>query len=430
MTVDTPKIGRSPRHYWDSAMPLTEVQVKQAKPKEKDYKLGDGKGLFLLVTKAGAKYWRLKYRHPHTKRERLLALGVYPETGLKKARQKRDAARQLLLDGIDPSDHRKARRADNYEAATNTFEALAREWYTIKMRDKSESYRYRIMRVLERDLFPYLGRRPITEITPPELLTVLRRIEERGAIDTAKDAKQTASRVFRFAIAGGRATNDPAAVVGDQLQPAKKKHYAAITNPADVGKLLVNIDNYQGTPTVRAALKLAPLLFCRPGELRALEWEEINWEEQRIEIPAEKMKMREPHIIPLARQAVAILRDLEPLTGRFRYVFPSERGASRCMSENAIRVALRNMGYTNEEMTGHGFRAMARTLLDEVLNERVEYIEHQLAHTVKDANGTAYNRTKHLAQRTAMMQRWADYLDALREQAKAENVVTVKFGTQ
>ncbi|WP_308364306.1 MULTISPECIES: integrase arm-type DNA-binding domain-containing protein [unclassified Microbulbifer] len=411
-------------------MALTELQVKQAKPRDRDYKLSDGKGMFLLVTKTGARYWRLKYRHPHTRKERVLALGVYPETSLKKARQKRDEARQLLVDGIDPSDHRKARQAENYTAATNTFEAVGREWYATKMGGKSESYRYRTLRMLERDLFPYLGSRPVAEITPPELLTVLKRIEGRGAIDTAKGAKQTASKVFRFAIAGGRATNDPAAVVGDQLQPAQKRHFSAITTPAAAGKLLVAINGYQGTPTVRAALKLAPLLFCRPGELRALEWAEINWEDQRIELPASKMKMREPHIIPLARQAVAILRELEPLTGRFRYVFPSPKGASRCMSENAVRVALRNMGYGNDQMTGHGFRAMARTLLDEELNERVEYIEHQLAHSVRDANGTAYNRTKHLPQRVVMMQRWADYLDNLREQTKAGNVVTVKFGAQ
>ena len=408
-------------------MPLTELQVKQAKPRDKDYKLSDGKGMYLLVTKAGARYWRLKYRHPHTKKERLLALGVYPETSLKKARTKRDDARQLLQDGIDPSDHRKASQAENYPAATNTFEAVGRDWYATKMGGKSESYRYRTLRMLERDLFPYLGSRPVADITPPEVLTVLKRIEARGAIDTAKGAKQTASKVFRFAIAGGRATNDPAAVVGEQLQPAQRGHFSAITTPAAAGRLMAAIHGYQGTPAVRAALKLAPLLFCRPGELRSLEWSEINWAEQRIELPGEKMKMREPHIIPLARQAVDVLRELEPLTGRYRFVFPSPKGPSRCLSENAVRVALRNMGFGNDEMTGHGFRAMARTLLDEQLNERVEYIEHQLAHSVKDANGTAYNRTKHLPQRTAMMQRWADYLDTLRAQVSSENVITASF---
>ena len=410
-------------------MALTELQVKQAKPKDKDYKLSDGKGMFLHVTKTGSKYWRLKYRHPLTKKERLLALGVYPETSLKKARQARDEARQLLQDGIDPSDHRKAQKADSFAAATNTFEALARDWYATKMSDKSESHRKRTLRLLERDLFPYLGSRPIAEITPPEVLTVLKRIEARGAIETAKRAKQTASMVFRFAIAGGRASNDPAAVVGDQLQPTQTKHFPTITDPAEVGKLLVSIDEYQGSPMVRAALKLSPLLFCRPGELRGLEWSEVNWEEERIELPAEKMKTRLPHIIPLAKQALDILRELHPLTGRFRYVFPSQKGASRCMSDNAVRTALRTMGYGNEVITPHGFRAMARTLLDEVLNERVEHIEHQLAHTVKDANGRAYNRTKHLAQRVAMMQRWADYLDDLREKAKTGSAANADFTT-
>ncbi|WP_334079116.1 tyrosine-type recombinase/integrase [Microbulbifer sp. M83] len=410
-------------------MALTELQVRQARPREKDYKLSDEKGMFLLITKKGARYWRFKYRHPHTKRERLLALGVYPETSLKKARRLRDDARQLLLDGIDPSEHRKARQVENHDAATNTFEALAHEWFTTRMGDKSESHRKRTLRLLERDLFPYLGRRPIADITPPELLTILKRIEDRGAVETAKRAKQTASMVFRFAIAGGRATNDPAAVVGDQLKPTRPQHFPTITNPIEVGKLLTAIDGYQGTPTVRAALKLSPLLFCRPGELRALEWAEINWEDERIELPAAKMKTRHPHIIPLARQAVAILRELEPLTGRFRYVFPSPKGASRCMSENAVRTALRNMGFGNDSITPHGFRAMARTLLDEILNERVEHIEHQLAHSVRDANGMAYNRTKHLPQRAAMMQKWADYLEELREQSRHENVLSAQFGT-
>ncbi|AOS96731.1 Prophage CP4-57 integrase [Microbulbifer aggregans] len=408
-------------------MPLTELQVKQAKPKDKDYKLSDERGMHLLVKKTGAKYWRLKYRHPHTRKERQLALGVYPETSLKRARKLRDDARQLLLDGVDPCDHRKARQVENLDAATNTFEALAREWFATRMGDKSESHRKRTLRLLERDLFPYLGRRAIADITPPELLTTLKRIEDRGAVETAKRAKQVASMVFRFAIAGGRANNDPAAVVGGQLLPSRPQHFPTITTPSEVGKLLTAIDNYQGTPTVRAALKLSPLLFCRPGELRALEWREINWEEQRIELPAAKMKMRHPHIIPLANQAIEILRDLEPLTGRFRYVFPSPKGASRCMSENAVRTALRNLGYTNEQITPHGFRAMARTLLDEVLNQRVEWIEHQLAHSVKDANGTAYNRTKHLPQRQEMMQRWANYLDDLRVQASATNVIMATF---
>ena len=241
-------------------MPLTELQVKQAKPRDKDYKLSDEQCMFLLVTKSGGRYWHLKYRHPHTKKERKLALGVYPEASLKRARKLPDETRQLLLDGVDPSDHRKATRAERCNSATNTFEALAREWFATKMGDKSESHRKRTLRMLERDLFPYLGKRPITDISPPELLTTLKRIEDRGAIETAKRARQTASMVFRFAIAGGRASNDPAAVVGDQLKPTQPQHCPTITNPVEVGRLLAAIDDYQGTPTVRAALKLSPML--------------------------------------------------------------------------------------------------------------------------------------------------------------------------
>ncbi|WP_226704567.1 tyrosine-type recombinase/integrase [Microbulbifer elongatus] len=404
-------------------MPLTEIQIRQAKPRDKDYKLTDAKGMYLLVTKAGGKHWKLKYRHPVTKKERKLPLGAYPEISLKRARQKCDEARRLLEEGVDPIDQRKARLADSQEAAANTFQAVADDWFKTKMGGKSESYRVRTKRMLERELYPYIGSRPIAEITSPELLAVLKKIEGRGVLETAKRAKQAASLVFRFGIAGGKCTSDPAAVVGDQLKPGRKRHFAAITDPVGAGKLLAAIDLYEGTPTVKVALKLAPLLFCRPGELRALEWSEVNWAEQRIEIPAEKMKMREPHIIPLCQQALEIIRELQPLTGRYRYLFPSPRGGSRCMSENAVRVALRNMGYSNEQMTGHGFRAMARTLLDEQLNERVEHIEHQLAHSVKDANGAAYNRTRHLPQRTAMMQRWADYLDHLKAQATGKNVV-------
>ncbi|SFC86260.1 Integrase [Microbulbifer thermotolerans] len=408
-------------------MPLSDTKVRALKPRAKKYTEADEKGLAIEVTPTGTKRWVFRFRL-HGKRPEM-ALGVYPDVSLKRARELRDEARQYVAEGIDPRDVKRARKQSAMEANKNSFAAVSEEWFAAKMAHLSDSSKDRARRALDKDLLPYLGDRPIADITAPEVLRCLRRIESRGALETAHRVKRIASQVFRFAVATGKADRDPTADLNGALTPTKKKHLAAITNPADVGKLLVNIDNYQGTPTVRAALKLAPLLFCRPGELRALEWEEINWEEQRIEIPAEKMKMGEPHIIPLARQAVAILRDLEPLTGRFRYVFPSERGASRCMSENAIRVALRNMGYTNEEMTGHGFRAMARTLLDEVLHERVDYIEHQLAHTVKDPLGRAYNRTKHLPQRTTMMQRWADYLDALREQAKAENVVTVKFGT-
>ena len=256
---------------------------------------------------------------------------------------------------------------------------------------------------------------------------MLRKIEGSGKIETAHRVKQLVSQIMRYAIVTGRAESDPAAALTGALKSPNKKHFAAITTPKEAGQLMAAIDNYQGTAVVCAALKLSPLLFCRPGELRTLEWADLNWDEKRIEIPAERMKIKEPHIIPLSTQALTILNELQLLTGRHRYVFPSARGASRPLSENGVRTALRTMGYDNTQMTAHGFRAMARTLLDEVLGFRIDWIEHQLAHAVKDANGRAYNRTKHLPQRAEMMQRWADYLDQLRTAALTSNVVTGNF---
>jgi len=273
-------------------------------------------------------------------------------------------------------------------------------------------------------LFPHIGHRPIAEINPPELLATLRRTESRGSIETANRAKQIAGQVFRYAVATGRAERDPTPDLKGALATPKVKHHATLTDPKDVAGLLRTIEGFTGTPTVAAALKLSPLLFCRPGELRYMEWAEINWDESRWEIPAEKMKMRLPHIVPLPAQAIVILRNLQPITGRGRFVFPSARGASRPLSENGVRVALRTMGYTNDQITPHGFRAMARTLLDEVLGYRVDWIEQQLAHAVKDANGRAYNRTTHIKERTKMMQGWADYLDALKQGGK---VIPVDF---
>lgn len=391
-------------------MPLSDTKIRSAKPSTKDYKLADEKALFLLVKTNGAKYWRMKYRIDG--KEKLLALGVYPDVSLAQARQARDNARSQLAQGIDPGLHRKATREAKQTAAANSFETVAREWL-IKRGKKSESGDSRLVRLLERDIFPALGNRPVADITPPELLKVLRKIEDRGAIETAHRAKQYAGQIFRYAIASGRADRDPSADLRGALAAPDKGHFAAIINPKEIGPLLRAINEYQGTPVVMAALKLTPLLFCRPGELRHLEWSEVNFDENRIELPAEKMKIREPHIIPLSRQARAILEDLHTHTGKGRYVFPSARGASRPLSDNGVRIALRSAGYTNEQITPHGFRAMARTLLDEVLEFPVDWIEHQLAHAVKDANGRAYNRTKHLEQRRGMMQAWADYLDGL-----------------
>lgn len=405
-------------------MALTAIQVKQATPKEKPYKLADGGGLYLLVNPGGAKYWRYKYRYAG--REKTLALGVYPEVSLKEARDTHQAARKTRRQGADPGEQRKVEKLTRHLAAVNSFEAVAREWFGRVMEQKSESYRVRTLRILEKDLFPQLGGRPIASITPPELLQVLRKIESRGAVDIAHRAKQASGLIFRYAIATGRAEYDPSVGLQGALKHRRKKHHAAITSPAKVGQLMTSIEAFGGTPVVKAALHLAPLVFQRPGELRAMEWKEINWDEQQWELPAEKMKMRLPHIVPLSNQAIEVLRDLEPLTRRSKYVFPSARGASRCMSDNALRIALRTMGYSKETMTPHGFRAMARTLLDEVLGYRVDWIEHQLAHAVRDANGRAYNRTAHLGGRREMMQGWADYLADLKVQVEKEGQNSVK----
>lgn len=396
---------------------LTVLQIKQASPQAKPYKLVDGGGLYLLITPLGAKYWRYDYRF--TGKRKTLALGVYPEISLKDARDLHLEARRKLSNGIDPSDSRKVEKQTRNLAAADSFEAIAREWFVAKIGTRSESHRTRTLRALEKDLFPPLGNRPISSITAPVLLAALRKIEGRGAIETAHRAKQTAGQIFRYAVATGRADRDVSTDLKGALKEAKETHLAAITIPEEVGQLLVAIDGFRGSHVVRAALQISPLLFQRPGEIRQMEWTEIHWEEKRWELPATKMKMRQPHIIPLSTQALAVLRDIQRLTGRGRYVFPSARGGSRPLSENGVRTALRTLGYDNETMTPHGFRAMARTILDEVLGFRVDWIEHQLAHAVKDTNGRAYNRTAHLEGRAKMMQEWADYLDQLRDQAAA-----------
>ena len=388
---------------------LTARAVTQAKPKPKPYSLSDGGGMYLLVN-ATAKYWRYDYRFAG--KRKTLALGVYPATSLKQAREKHQRAKENLANGIDPSTHKKATSAATHAALANSFELLAIEWSKTRSK-KSDSTEKRQNALLEKDLLPHLGKRPIADIKAPELLKTLRKIESRGAIETAHRAKRLAGQIFRYAVATGRAERDPSVDLKDALTQPTRTHFNSITEPAEVGPLIAAINNYQATPTVMAALKLSPLLFCRPGELRHLEWKEVNFDEARIELPASKMKTREPHIIPLATQAMEILKELQLITGRGKFVFPSARGASRPLSENGVRTALRTLGYTNEQISPHGFRAMARTILDEVLNFPVDWIEHQLAHSVKDANGRAYNRTKHLEQRRGMMQTWADYLDEL-----------------
>ena len=401
-------------------MPLSDVAIRKAKPTGKTQRLFDGGGLYLEITPAGSKLWRQKYRHGG--REKRLAHGTYPEVTLAEARARREAARRLLANGIDPGEHKKAEKVAGEERAANNFEAVAREWHGKFSKGWAKSHADKIMGRLENDLFPWIGPRPVAEIKAPELLRCLRRIENRGALETAHRVLQNAGQVFRYAIATGRADRDPSADLRGALAPWKPQHYPAPTDPKAVGELLRAIDGYSGGNVVKAMLRLAPLVFVRPGELRQMEWAEVDFDAKEWNIPAHKMKMREPHLVPLSRQALAILKDLHPLTGNRAHAFPGGHDPRKPMSENALNAALRRMGYDKTTMTAHGFRAIARTLLDEELGFRPDYIEHQLAHAVKDANGTAYNRTTHLSERRKMMQAWADYLDALRTDA---NVVPI-----
>jgi integrase len=394
-------------------MPLTDTSVRKAKPGSKPYKMHDLQGLFVLVAPGGGKWWRQKYRYMG--KEKLLSLGVYPQIGLKEAREQRDAIRKQLAAGIDPSENRKALKAAKADSLSNSFEIVAREWLGKQTPTWSKSNAMKVTRRLEADLFPWLGKRPVSEIKAPELLKALRRVEERAAVDTAHRILQDCGRIFRYAVASGRAERDVAADLRGALAPAVGNHFASITDPEKVGALLRATETYQGTLIVKCALRLAPLVFLRPGELRKAEWAEFDLDKADWNIPASRMKIKNQgsHLVPLSRQAVKVLREIHPITGDDRFVFPSARSSSRPMSDNAVLAALRRMGFPKEEMSGHGFRAMARTILDEVLRIRPDYIEHQLGHAVKDPNGRAYNRTAHLPERRKMMQRWADYLDKL-----------------
>ena len=395
-------------------MSLTDTKIRSAKPGEKPVKLSDEKGLYLLVAQAGGKWWRLDYRF--SGKRKTLSMGVYPDVGLKGARERRDEARKLLADGIDPGEHRKVRKAAKLERASNSFEAVAREWFAKHSLNWATTHADKIIQRLEKDVFPWLGDKPIAEITVPELLTVLRRIENRGALDTAHRAHQNCGQVFRYAVATGRCERDPSGDLRGALVPAKHKHFAAITDPSAVGELLRAIDGFRGTFVVQCALKLAPLFFVRPGELRKAEWQQFDLEkgEWRYFVT----KTRSEHLVPLSSQAVAILQELHPLTSTNKFVFPG-RDPQKPMSEAAVNAALRRMGYdTKTEITGHGFRAMARTILHQELGMKPEVIEHQLAHRVPDALGTAYNRTKFLKERRKMMQQWADYLEKLKAGAE------------
>lgn len=395
-------------------MPLTDAAVRNAKATDKTLRLKDERGLYLEVSPKGGKWWRLRYWL--ASKENRLSLGVYPDVSLKEARERRDEARKLISKGIDPSAARKEERAEAAAEAL-TFEHVAREWYERFKPKWSPSHSLDVIQRLEKNVFPSLGSRPIRDITAPELLTAVRLIEGRGAVESARRILQMCGQIFRYAIATGQADRDIAADLRGSLPPAREKHHASITDPKGVAQLLRAIDGYQGSLVALCALRIAPLVFVRPGELRHAEWSEIDLDKAEWRIPAEKMKMREQHIVPLSRQAIAILRELQPLTGAGRYVFPSIRTFARPMSENTVLAALRRMGYTKDEMTGHGFRSMASTLLNEQGWNR-DAIERQLAHGERNAVRAAYNFAEHLPERRRMMQAWADYLEKLKAGAK------------
>lgn len=408
-----------------------QAAIKAAVSAGKARKLSDGAGLVLDVRPTGSGWWRLRYWRDG--KEGMLSLGTYPEVTLRVARQKRDEARSAMANGVDLSERRKQEKADrqkqrevaSLEAAglpgPGTFEYVAREWLLIKHQPGvSPGHAATTQKRLEKMVFPWLGRRPIGEIEPPELLACLRKIEARGALETTHRVKDACSQVFRYGVSIGACARNPAADLREALKPVPVRHFAAIVDPKDAAKLLRDIHEYKGNPITRAALRLSALLLLRPGELRHLEWQWVDFEAKTVVVPSEVMKRRinekvngNPHVVPLANQSLVVLKDLQPLTCHGRFVFPSLLSKEKCMSDNTVRSALRRLGYSNDDMTAHGFRAMARTMLAEQLNVQPEVIEAQLAHAVSDPLGRAYNRTQYLAQRTSMMQVWADYLDKL-----------------
>lgn len=404
-------------------MALTDLAVRNAKAAEKQQKLFDSGGLFLLVTPAGGKRWVLKYRIGG--KEKSLALGMYPEVSLVEARKRRDAAREKLAAGTDPGEAKKADKRAALLAAANSFEAVARGWMEERKSTVEPAQHEKTLARMENDVFPWIGKRPIAEIDAPEILAVLKRIDSRGARFTAHRTRSEISRVFRYGIKEGHCKADPARDLVGAIPPAQTEHFASITEPVKVGEMLRAFDGFTGTFPVLCALKLAPMLFARPGELRQAEWSEIDLDKGEWRYHVSKTKTE--HLVPLATQAIAILRELYALTGSGRYVFPGARDRKRPMSEAAINAALRRLGYdTRTEITGHGFRAMARTILHEELEQKPEVIEHQLAHAVPDNLGGAYNRTRFIKDRRAMMQKWADYLDRLKVGAEIIPIVTAR----
>lgn len=399
----------------NAPMPLKDTQIRNAKPKEKPYKLSDSGGLYVYITPSGGKLWRLKYRLHGT--EKTLSIGKYPEISIAEARKQQGEAKERLRQGIDPSQFKKQAKLNDQQNAANSFEVVAREWLAKNQATWAESNAKKVTQRLEKNALPWLGRRPINTIEAPELLTMARRIENRGAIETAHRVLQDCGAIFRYAIATGRAIRNPVPDLKGALSPVKHTHFAAIVDPQKVGELLRSFDKFNGTFPVLCALRLAPLLFCRPSELRQAKWAEIDLEAGEWRYLVTKTNTQ--HLVPLSRQAISIFSELKPLTGRSEWVFPGARTNGKPMSEATVNAALRRLGYdTQTEITGHGFRAMARTLLHERLGVNPHAIEHQLAHAVPDALGAAYNRTKFLDERRQMMQTWADYLDKLKQGAE------------
>ena len=399
---------------------LSATAINNAKPKDKPYKLADEKGLYLFIQATGSKLWRFDYRFLN--KRKTLAFGSYPDVSLSHARDKRDKARTLLASDppIDPSENKKAEKASQQSNGENSFEVIAREWWQTHMKNKAASHKDKVIRRFELYLFPWIGSKPIADITAPQMLQVVKRIETLNKLETAHRALQTAGQVFRYAVQTGRAIRDVTVDLKGALPPTNIKHMAAFTEPKQIAELLRAIDGFGGTLTVQCALKLSPLVFVRPSELRQAKWRDIDLDagEWRYLVS----KTNTDHLVPLSTQAIDILRTIHPLSGHGEYVFQGGHSPLRPMSEAAVNAALKRMGYdTQSEITGHGFRAMARTILHERLNIDPHIIEHQLAHKVPDALGAAYNRTKFIEQRKLMMQQWADYLDELKAGAKVVN---------
>lgn len=402
------------------ATPLSDVEIKKLKPKETDYKKADGGGLYLLITPSGGKLWRMKYRFDG--KEKTLFLGKYPDVTLGKAREQRNKARELLAEGVDPGAAKKAQTAQEQVQKAidaNTFEKVAREWHehTKKHKEWSDNHAERLLHRLEVDVFPTIGSKPIVDIKRSELVNELRRISTR-TIETAIRIKAAFYGVFRYALDQEWIDVNPAADLKNIVPRVAHKHMAAPTEPKKVAELVKAIDGFSGSYVTKCALKLTPLLFVRPGELRSMEWSELDLDAAEWNIPGVKMKMKKPHLVPLSTQAVDILTELRHLTGTGKYVFPCHRSPLRCMSENTINASLRRLGFDKDEICAHGFRAMARTLLHEVLNFPPDAIEAQLAHAVPDRLGNAYNRTQFIAKRRQMMQHWSEYLEGLKKGAK------------